>query len=147
MPRLIFQLIIGCSLLLLGACSDQGMMNFRINGISQLSIPNELLIDADISPLDNFLISTKSSQTIHISTLTPSILGFENIDLRKLPKHIFGIDKELPRGSYGEEIKKSIEIHTNRYKTLNHRISEKDSLTLYVASNEINAVVYITHKK
>lgn len=147
MSRLICQLIIGCTLLLLGACSDQGVVNFRINGISQLSLSNELLIGANVSSLDNFLIATKSNDTIHISTLTPSILGFENIDLRTFPKYIFGIDKKIPSGPYGKELTKSIEVHTGIYKTLSNRIITKGMLILYVANNETDAVVYITHKQ
>ncbi len=147
MFRLFFLLMISSSVLLLDACSEGNQVTFKINGTSQLVLPSGFLVNANISPLDDFSIHTSTNDTIHISTLMSSTLGFGAVDLRNFPKYMFGEDVKFENSEYGKELKKASEVHAKLYKKDNDRKVVKGPLILYFSRNDKSAVIYIAHNE
>lgn len=138
--------VIVLAVVLTGCSKPSGSIIFQMNGMSSLKLPSSLLVESQITPLDDFLILINADDSIHIDTLNSTEFSKIDIDLRDFPEYLFGKKSTFPVSDYGLELKSAYELHKKMYPLENNKLENKGLLDLYIASNESIAIVYVVNQ-
>ncbi len=118
-------------------------VELRVNGITDLKLPVEILSDSKLIILDGLIIQIKDRGDVTIETITAEKIGYPNTDMRLWPSYVMGYQKVVGNSEYSKELNAAMKVFKLNYKPYRTGVFKTENGKGFVAMGKENSVIYL----
>jgi len=118
-------------------------VEFRVNGITDLKIPVDVMAGSKLITLDGLILSIKDKGDISIETITSASIGYPNTDMRLWPLYVMGYQKVLEDNDFSKEMKIASKVFTSNYSPYKSGVFITSTGKGFVALGKESSVIYL----